>query len=80
MMTNHALKIYNRNAEEKLKNARNAAAGAIRNLDPKETAKRNLDFFCYAVLQIEGKTFNSQQEIHEFLQKNGFATATISKL
>lgn len=69
MMTNHALKIYNRNAEEKLKNARNAAAGAIRNLDPKETAKRNLDFFCYAVLQIEGKTFNSQQEIHEFCKK-----------
>lgn len=80
MMTNHALKIYNRNAEEKLKNARNAAAGAIRNLDPKETAKRNLDFFCYAVLQIEGKTFNSQQEIHEFLQKNGFAIGDYFKV
>lgn len=80
MMTNHALKIYNRNAEEKLKNARNAAAGAIRNLDPKETAKRNLDFFCYAILQIEGKTFNSQQEIHEFLQKNGFAIGDYFKV
>lgn len=80
MMTNHALKIYNRNAEEKLKNARNAAAGAIRNLDPKETAKRNLDFFCYAILQVKGKTFNSQQEIHEFLRDNGFAIGDYFKV
>lgn len=80
MMTNHALKIYNRNAEEKLKNARNAAAGAIRNLDPKETAKRNLDFFCYAILQVEGVAFNSQQEIHEFLRDNGFAIGDYFKV
>lgn len=80
MMTNHALKIYNRSAEEKLKNARNAAAGAIRNLDPKETAKRNLDFFCYAILQAEGKSFSSQQEIHEFLRDNGFAIGDYFKL
>ena len=80
MMTNHALKIYNRTAEEKLKNARNAAAGAIRNLDPKETAKRNLDFFCYGVLQAEGVKFNSQQEIHNFLFKNGFQTGDYFKI
>lgn len=80
MMTNHALKIYNRNAAEKLKNARNAAAGAIRNLDPKETARRNLDFFCYAILQVEGKTFNSQQDIHEFLKDNGFAIGDYFKV
>ena len=80
MMTNHALKIYNRTAEEKLKNARNAAAGAIRNLDPKETAKRNLDFFCYGVLQAEGVKFNSQQEIHSFLFKNGFQTGDYFKI
>ena len=80
MMTNHALKIYNRHAEEKLKNARNAAAGAIRNLDPKETAKRNLDFFCYAVLQAEGKKFDTQQSLHNFLFDNGFLTGDYFKV
>ncbi len=80
MMTNHALKIYNRTAEEKLKNARNAAAGAIRNLDPKETAKRKLDFFCYSILQAEGKTFASQRDMHNFLFENGFATGDYFKI
>ncbi len=74
MMTNHALKIFNRKATEKLKNARNAAAGAIRNLDPKETAKRNLDFFCYAVLKADNISFQTQEEIHQFLSDNGFNT------
>lgn len=74
MMTNSSLKIYNKHAEEPLKNARNAAAGAIRNLDPKETAKRRLDFFCYGVLLCENKRFDSQIEIHEFLKSNNFLT------
>ena len=43
------LKKYNEKENIKLKNARNAAAGAIRNLDPKKTAKRNLDAFFYNV-------------------------------
>ena len=47
MMTNKNFALYNKTATEKLKNPRNAAAGAVRNLDPKETAKRNLDYFCY---------------------------------
>lgn len=63
---------YNKHNDEKLKNARNAAAGAIRNLDPKETASRNLDFFAYNVNYIEGKTFISQAEEHQFLIDNGF--------
>lgn len=80
MMTNHALKIYNRTAEEKLKNARNAVAGAIRNLDPKETARRRLDFFCYSILESEGKAFSSQKEMHDFLEDNGFATGDYFKI
>lgn len=80
MMTNHSFKIYNRTAEEKLKNVRNAAAGAIRNLDPKETAKRRLDFFCYSVLECEGKNFSSQKEMHKFLEDNGFATGDYFKV
>lgn len=65
---------YNKTAEEKLKNPRNAVAGAIRNLDPKETAKRGLDYLCYAILLSEGKTFSSQKEMIEFLEDNGFKT------
>lgn len=72
MMTQSALKKYNEKAKEPLKNARNGVAGAIRNLDPKETAKRRLDFFCYSILKCDGKEFNSQIEMHNFLKENGF--------
>jgi len=72
MMTQSSLKKYNETATEVLKNARNGVAGAIRNLDPNETAKRNLDFFCYSVLS--GKEFDTQQEMNEFLKSNGFLT------
>ncbi|MDE6583076.1 MAG: NAD-dependent DNA ligase LigA, partial [Clostridia bacterium] len=54
-----------------LKNARNAVAGAIRNLDPKETAKRKLEFFCYSIIYCE-KKFLSQEEMHIFLKENKF--------
>ncbi len=80
MMTNSALKAFNRHSDEPLKNARNAAAGAIRNLDPRETAKRRLDFFCYGILQADGENFENQVQIHEFLQKNGFLTGNYFKL
>ena len=53
MMTNHALKIYNRTAEEKLKNARNADAGAIGNSAPKETDKANQALFFNDCLQAD---------------------------
>lgn len=74
MMTNSSFRRYNQTADEPLKNPRNAVAGAIRNLDPKETAKRKLSYFCYAVLLSEGKTFNTQQEMHEFIKEEGFET------
>ncbi|MBO4413062.1 MAG: NAD-dependent DNA ligase LigA [Clostridia bacterium] len=63
---------YNKTATEPLKNARNAVAGAIRNLNPKVTASRNLDLFVYSVNYIENKKFNTQQECMEFLKENGF--------
>lgn len=68
------LKKYNETAIEPLKNARNAAAGAIRNLDPKITKERNLDVIFYSVNYIEGKTFSTQQEMHQFLKDNKFNT------
>ena len=66
------LEAYNKTASEPLKNARNAAAGALRNLDPAVTASRKLDVFCYNVGYIEGRTLRNQQEMLSFLQENGF--------
>lgn len=74
MMTNKSFEEYNKTAEIPLKNPRNGVAGAVRNLDPKETAKRKLDFFCYDVLLIEGKTLKTQKEMNEFIISQGFAT------
>ena len=59
------LEKYNKTADEKLKNARNAVAGAIRNLDPKVTAKRRLDFFAYNINHSQNLEFNSQSEMVE---------------
>ena len=66
------LEKYNQTAKEPLKNARNAAAGAIRNLDPAVTAERRLDAFFYQVGTIRGQEFSSQPEMLDFLRENGF--------
>ena len=67
-----ALQKYNSTAAEKLKNARNAAAGAIRNLDPSVTAKRGVEILFYNVNYIEGKSFSTQVEMFGFLRENFF--------
>ncbi len=79
MMLLSNLKKYNEKNEDKLKNARNAVAGAIRNLDPKETAKRNLDYFCYSILSCDGRDFETQTQAHNFLVENGFQTGDFFK-
>lgn len=80
MMTQKAFKKYNKTALEPLKNPRNGVAGAIRNLDTKETAKRNLDWFCYSILLSENKNFSSQEEMHNFLIENGFLVGDYFKI
>ena len=74
-----ALEKYNQTAEEPLKNARNAAAGALRNLDPKVTAKRNLDAFFYNVGYIEGAELHNHHEMRAFLEENRFKTSPYTK-
>ncbi len=68
------LEKYNATADEPLKNARNAAAGAIRNLDPKVTEKRRPEIIFYNVNYAENGGFDSQLEIFDFLKRNGFKT------
>lgn len=53
-------------------NARNAAAGSLRQLDSSITAKRPLDIYIFNVQKIEGKEFNSHYEELEYLEKLGF--------
>ena len=68
-----ALEEYNKTAKEPLKNPRNAAAGALRNLDPTVTASRKLDACFYDVGYIEGRApFASQKEMMDFLRENRF--------
>lgn len=74
------LRRFNEQSDEPLKNARNAAAGALRNIDPKVTASRNLDCFCYNVGYIEGKTFSDQIEMLAFLKENGFPISPYLKI
>jgi len=67
------LEQYNKNAKEPLKNARNAAAGAIRNLDPKVTEERKCEINFYDVNYIEDDNLiKSQTEAIDFLKQQGF--------
>ena len=63
---------YNETAAEPLKNARNAAAGAIRNLDPKITQQRKPDIYFYDVNYTSDGAPMSQTNAHDFLVKEGF--------
>ena len=70
------LEKYNKaHPEAPLKNARNAAAGALRNLDPSVTASRHLDAFFYQIGTIENPPYRTQPEMIAFLKENGFQTS-----
>lgn len=74
-----ALRRYNETAEEPLKNARNAAAGALRNLDARVTASRHLDAYFYNVGYIEGKTLRDHHEMRQFLIDNRFRVSPYTR-
>lgn len=77
VITQTNLAKYNKTATEKLKNPRNAVSGAIRNLDPKETAKRNLDVVFYDIISIDDDKIKSQEEVDKFLKQNKFLTGKL---
>ena len=61
-------------------NPRNAAAGSIRQLDPKITAKRNLDIYVYWLLYAEGKTMpETHWETLEYFKELGFRVNPANK-
>ncbi|WP_322630450.1 NAD-dependent DNA ligase LigA [Aedoeadaptatus coxii] len=72
LMPYKSLEAYNCTAEEPLKNARNGAAGALRNLDPKETRRRHLTAYLYNLTYAEGMDFKTDEEIKGFLKEQRF--------
>ncbi len=71
---------YNKTAAEPLKSPRNAAAGALRNLDPAVTAARRLDARFYNVGYIEGRAFRDQWEMLAFLRENRFPVSDCERM
>lgn len=72
LMTKEAFEKYNETATVSLKNLRNGAAGALRNLNVAETVKRNLSAFFYDIGYSEKTKFKTYMEMLEFLQSTGF--------
>ncbi len=60
------------NSEQPFKNPRNAAAGSLRQKDPKIAAKRRLDIFVFNVQQIEGAKISSHKQSLDMLKALGF--------
>ena len=74
LMTKRAFREYNKTAEVPLKNTRNGAAGALRNLNPAETRRRHLDVFFYDIGYKEGEPFKSYREMIDFIHEMDFPT------
>jgi DNA ligase (NAD+) len=71
VMTTEAFNKYNETAAVPLKNLRNGAAGALRNLNVRETANRNLSAFFYDVGYKEGNQFKTYLEMMDFIKEKG---------
>ncbi len=62
------------NDEQPFKNPRNAAAGSLRQKDPKIAAKRKLDIFVFNVQQVDGKELTAHKQSLDYLKELGFKT------
>lgn len=60
------------NDEQPFKNPRNAAAGSLRQKNPKITAERKLDIFVFNIQQIEGYELNSHKQSLDYAKSLGF--------
>ncbi len=66
--------------ERMFANPRNAAAGSVRQLDPRVTASRPLDFFAYGIGRADGREFRTQWEILNYLKEVGFRVSPLVRL
>jgi len=66
--------------EELFANPRNAAAGSLKLLDPKEVAKRGLDVFAWGIGHCEGVNFKKHTEVLDYLKDAGFKVNPLYKL
>ncbi len=62
------------NGEKTFKNPRNAAAGSLRQKNPKITASRNLDIFVFNIQQYAGEGITGHKQSIDFLKTLGFKT------
>lgn len=62
------------NEEKPFKNPRNAAAGSLRQKDPKITAKRHLDIFVFNIQRINGKVLTGHKQSLDYIKELGFKT------
>lgn len=62
------------NDEQPFKNPRNAAAGSLRQKDPKIAASRKLDIFVFNVQRIEGRELTAHKQSLDYLKSLGFKT------
>lgn len=65
------------NEEKTFKNPRNAAAGSLRQKDPRIAADRNLSIYIFDILRAEGMEFSSHAETLEYLGGQGFPVAPL---
>lgn len=79
LMPLSSLEKYNRENEVPLKNARNAVAGAIRNLDVNETRRRGLAAYFYNV-PTNDKNFSTEMEMLNFIKDQGLPVFSYNKL
>lgn len=67
------------NDEKPFKNPRNAAAGSLRQKNPKITASRGLDIFIFNVQQVAGEEFSSHDASLAFLRELGFPVTDLNR-
>jgi len=80
IMTTEAFEKYNATAKVPLKNLRNGAAGALRNLDVSETRRRGLSAYFYDINYWEGNAFPTYEAELEFLAAQGFPVHSFHRL
>ncbi|WP_165999334.1 NAD-dependent DNA ligase LigA [Bacillus sp. Cs-700] len=66
--------VREKNEQDLFANPRNAAAGSLRQLDPKIAASRNLSIFVYGVGTVDGREISSHSNGLDFLKELGFKT------